>query len=256
MASSQYFKLQASWGMTKHMGGQEATDMLAQACHINDQSHVLDIGCGVGLTACYLPERSGCRLTGVDLSEEMVERSEERAVKKKVDALTSFQTANAEALPFPDGVFDAVICESVVAFSQKKQTVLNEFTRVAKPGGYVGINEVTWLKTPPQSLKDYLGKAMGQVEFLRAEEWQALFEQAGLKNIETRVFKTRAMRQWAGEARQIDSADLAGAWRSFFVQFFHDREVRRWVFSIMFPPLSAFSLFRYFGYGIYVGRKG
>lgn len=63
MPSSQYFNLQASWGMTKHMGGREATDMLVLACHINEHSHVLDIGCGVGLTACYLPERYGCRLT-------------------------------------------------------------------------------------------------------------------------------------------------------------------------------------------------
>jgi arsenite methyltransferase len=241
--------------MTKHMGGREATDMLAQSCQINETSHVLDIGCGVGLTACYLPERYGCRLTGVDLSEQMVERSKERAVKKKVDALTTFQTANAEALPFEDGAFDAVICESVVAFSQKKQTVINEFTRVTKPGGYAGINEVTWVKTPPQSLKDYLAKAMGQVEFLTEEGWTTLFEQAGLENIDARVFKTRALRQWSGEARQIDAADLAGAWRSFFVQFARDPEVRRWVFSIMFPPLSAFNLFRYFGYGIYLGKK-
>ena len=53
--------MQASWGLTKHMGGLEATRKLIEACHIDKDSYVLEVGCGVGITACYL----AAGLTGV-----------------------------------------------------------------------------------------------------------------------------------------------------------------------------------------------
>lgn len=52
--SSLYFELQASWGLTKHMGGYNGTRELAEACQIGRGSYVLDVGCGVGITACFL----------------------------------------------------------------------------------------------------------------------------------------------------------------------------------------------------------
>ena len=140
---SYYFDLQASWGLTKHMGGLEATRTLLEACHIDTASYVLDVGCGVGITACYLATDYGCNVVGVDLSELMVERSKERATRKNVEDRVEFEIGDAHDLPFKAGVFDAVICESVVAFSKDKQKVIREYARVAKSGGCVGINEVT-----------------------------------------------------------------------------------------------------------------
>ena len=252
---SYYFTLQASWGLTKHMGGLEATRSLAQACHIGPDSHVLDVGCGVGITACFLPKEYGCRLLGIDLSEKMIERSKERAVKKGVADQTEFQTANAADLPFDDGLFDAVICESVIAFAPDKQQVLDEFARVLKPGGYVGINEVTWLEPPPENLQSYIYQALGGAEFLSEKGWRSLLEKAGLKDISAEAFRTNAWRQWLSEARQMDPGDWLGAWTTFFSMFMKDPAVRRWVWEVMFPPLNILNLFRYFGYGLYVGRK-
>jgi len=67
-----YFELQAYWGMTKHMGGLKATRQLVELCHISEDKYVLVVGCGVGVTPCYLVKRYGCRVVGVDLSDKMI----------------------------------------------------------------------------------------------------------------------------------------------------------------------------------------
>lgn len=59
-----------------------------------------------------------------------------------------FRVADAQKLPFEDAHFDAVITESVLSFVPEKPLALREFMRVTKPGGYIGLNESCWVKTP------------------------------------------------------------------------------------------------------------
>jgi ubiquinone/menaquinone biosynthesis C-methylase UbiE len=252
---SYYFDLQASWGLTKHMGGLEATRKLIDACHIDTDSYVVDVGCGVGITACYLAKEYGCNVVGVDRSEMMVKRSKERAKRKNVEDKVGCKIGDAQDLPFKDEVFDAVICESVVAFSKNKQKVMSEYARVTKSGGYVGMNEVTWVETPPPELVAYLSRALGQAEFLNPDGWKVLLEKAGLTGVAARVYKTSALRQWASEVRQMDPRDYLGAWSKFSSLCFKSPAVRKWIKEISIPPRSIFRIFKYLGYGLYVGRK-
>lgn len=60
LARLSVFDLQAELGMTKHMGGQQATEELVELCFIDESTSVLDVGCGVGLTARYLAEEICC----------------------------------------------------------------------------------------------------------------------------------------------------------------------------------------------------
>ena len=115
-----YFDLQAEMGITKHIGSFKATKELIELCHINKDKYILDIGCGVGKTACYLAKRHGCEVVGVDISERMIDRAKERAKRKNVENKTAFQIADAQNLPFEDALFDAVISESVTAFPKDK----------------------------------------------------------------------------------------------------------------------------------------
>jgi arsenite methyltransferase len=144
-----FFDFAAEVGLTKHMGGTEATDKLIELCQISKDSYILDVGCGVGATACYVAENVGCRIMGVDILEKMVEKSIERSKRHKLTQWVNFRQADAQALPFEDNLFDAVITESVTAFPEDKQKAVNEYARVTKPGGYIGLNESTWLKIPP-----------------------------------------------------------------------------------------------------------
>ncbi|MFW6140601.1 MAG: class I SAM-dependent methyltransferase [Acidobacteriota bacterium] len=241
--------------MTKHMGGLEATRELIEACGIDEDSTVLDVGSGVGITACILAEEYGCEVIGVDLSEMMVKRAQERAQRKNVEDKVEFKIGDAQNLLFEDDTFDAVMCESVVAFPKDKQKVVQEYARVTKPGGRVGMNEVTWLKTPPPELEEYLSRALGQAKFLDTDGWKHLLKKAGLKDIKAKTYKTNALHQWASEVRLMNPRDYLGAWGQLFSLFFKSADVRKWIKEIAVPPKSAFHLFRYFGYGLYTGKK-
>ena len=143
-----FFDFAAEVGLTKHVGGVEATDALVELCHVGEDAYVLDVGCGAGVTPCYIAKKYGCRVVGVDISERMVERSRERANREKVADRVEFRVADAQDLPFEDALFDAVFTESVTSFPEDKQKAVNEYVRVTKPGGYIGLNESTWLKAP------------------------------------------------------------------------------------------------------------
>lgn len=76
------FDFQAEVGLTKQIGGLQATEELIELCHIDQGKYVLDVGCGVGVTPRYLAKRHGCRVVGVDISKRMIKRSKERAKRE------------------------------------------------------------------------------------------------------------------------------------------------------------------------------
>jgi len=253
-----YFEIQAFWGVTKHMGGLEATDELAALCHVDQDKYVLEVGCGVGLTACHLVKRYGCRVIGVDLSDRMVEWSRKRAKRRSIEHKCEFRTADAQNLPFEADLFDAVISESVTAFPQDPQRAVSEYVRVTKPGGYVGLNEGTWLKTPPPDLVQYVGRVMAQARFLTPNGWQALLESAGLADVVVSTHRLNALSQRLNEIKGLDFQDLLDrlrAWKSFVSLYASNAGFRKYAKEIT-PSLGVIkSLFTHLGYGIYVGRK-
>lgn len=249
-----YFGVQAYWGITKHMGGLRATRELAELCHISEDKYVLDVGCGIGGTPCYVAKRYGCRVVGADISEEMVDRSRERAKREGVEDMVKFRAADAQDLPFEDALFDAVIGESVTTFVKDKQRATSEYVRVTKPGGYVGLNECIWIGMPPPELVEYMSRTMGG-EFLTSDDWKKLLEGSGLRDIVVRTYKVRAMHQFAEEIRQIYFRDFMGAWSRFFSLSVRSPAFRKYVRELV-PPLTVIKdVFKYLGYGIYVGRK-
>ncbi len=95
---------------------------------------VLDVGCGGGLTLLALAE-AGWSPAGVDLSEEQLRLARERGCE--------VQPADAAALPFADGAFDAVVSEFTHTDVDDCGTLLHEAARVLRRGGqlvYVGVH--------------------------------------------------------------------------------------------------------------------
>jgi len=100
-----FFDFAAEVGLTKHLGGLGATEELIELCHIGEGKYVLDVGCGAGVTPCFIARRYGCRVVGVDISKGMVERYEERAKREGVADRVEFRVADAQDLPFDDDLF-------------------------------------------------------------------------------------------------------------------------------------------------------
>ena len=251
-----YFGLQAAWGATKHFGGLGATKELIELCYINKGKRVLDVGCGVGITPCYLAKRHGSRVVGVDISDRMTDWSNERAKREGVKDKVEFRVADVQDLPFEDAFFDTVIGESITAFLEDKQRALSEYVRVTKPGGYVGLNECTWIKAPPPpELVEYLSRVTGVKEILAPSGWRELLESSGLGEIELRVYQTNALRQFIDEIWWLGFRDYLRGWYKFLFLIAGSAAFRRYVKEAR-PSKNVFkNYFQYLGYGIYVGRK-
>lgn len=252
-----YFELQATWGLTKHFGGSQSTDELAALCHIGSGAHVLDVGCGTGMTPCHLAAAIGCRVVGVDISERMIAWSRRRAQRARPDDRVAFSVADAQHLPFADATFDAVICESVTAFVADKPRAVREYARVIRPGGYVGLAEGVWLRPPPADLAAYLARVMAGAEFLAPDGWSALLAGAGLTDLVVRRSTISARSQWKSELRRMDRDDLREylrAWTTVGSLLVTSAPFRRYLREL-WPPRSIFRMFDDLGYGVFVGRK-
>ena len=129
-----YLDFQAQVGITKHIGGPEATAALLSRCHIENGQEVLYVGSGIGVGPALIARRYGARVVGVDISPKMIEWSWKRAREEHVTSKVVFQVADILDLPLETDRFDAVVCESVVAFVEDKQRAILECIRVAKPG--------------------------------------------------------------------------------------------------------------------------
>jgi arsenite methyltransferase len=252
-----FFDFAAQVGLTKHIGGLAATDTLVQLCHIGRGSYVLDIGCGVGVTPCYLVKKYGCRVVGVDILEKMVERSRERAIRENVAELVEFRMADAQDLPFEDSLFDAVITESVTAFPQDKQRAVNEYARVTKPGGYVGLNESVWLKvSPPPEVVAWAAQDIGAtVQPLTSAEWTGLLESAGLNEIIEKTYAINTKDETKGILGRYGWGGMLRVMGRTLMLYAKSPAYRRFVKEVRQGGIIPDHLEEYFGYGLFVGRK-
>lgn len=251
------FDFQAETGLTKHQGGVGATEELSELCHIGEGKYVLDVGCGVGVTPCFIAKKYGCRVVGVDISERMIERSNERARREGVEDSVEFRVADAQDLPFEDDLFDAVVGESVTAFPEDKQKAVNEYVRVTKPGGYVGLNESTWMKTPvPAELIEWVSQDLSaNAEVLTSDGWAGLLEGAGLTEIVVRTYEINTRNEAREILRRYGCRGMLGVLSRILSLYARSPAYRRFVKEVRESGIPPENLDEYFGYGIYAGRK-
>ena len=252
-----FFDFAAEVGLTKHFGGLDGTQKLVELCHIRDGSAVLDVGCGVGVTACFLAKNYNCRVVGVDIRAKMVERSEDRARREKVDDWVEFKVADAQDLPFADGQFDIVITESVTCFPEDKQQTVCEYARVTCAGGYVGLAESTWLKVPPPpELITWVSQDVGAcVQPLTAGEWMDLLKNAGLRDIAKQIYPVNAKQEAKLLLRRYSLAGMITIILRTMRLYFRNPAYRDFVKSVNQGGIVPDNITEYFGYGMYVGRK-
>lgn len=252
-----FFDFAAEVGLTKHIGGVEATEALVELCHIGEGKYVLDVGCGAGVTPCFIARRCKCRVVGVDILDEMVKISKSRAKREGIMDKVEFRVADAQNLPFQDNLFDAVITESVTAFPEDKQKAVNEYVRVTKPGGYIGLNESTWLKfPPPPEMLAWASQDLGaNVKPLTSIEWVKLLETAGLRETVVKTYEINLQDESKGILRRYGCGGLLGVlWRMLSL-YFRNAAYRKFVKEIQKDGITPKNIDEYFGYGLYVGLK-
>jgi ubiquinone/menaquinone biosynthesis C-methylase UbiE len=97
---------------------------------------VLDAACGTGNLA-VLAARRGCVTSGLDIASNLIAQARERAQKELL--AIEFTEGDAEAMPYPDASFDAVVSMYGVMFAPRPERVVSELRRVVKPGGLIAL---------------------------------------------------------------------------------------------------------------------
>jgi arsenite methyltransferase len=117
---------------------------------------VLDVAAGKGTSAIYLAQTFGVAVVGVDYGGTAVEAANAAANTAGCGELVHFQQGDAEHLPFEAEAFDALICECAFCTFPDKSAAAREFARVLKPGGELGMTDVTRRGELPEELRGLL----------------------------------------------------------------------------------------------------
>lgn len=143
-------------GDSFHPGGLDLTEYLGTLLNLRPGRSVLDVASGQGASAIRLAQRFGCTVLGVEYGSQAIQQATERATAEGVAHLVSFLQGDAEHLPVPGGTFDAVICECAFCTFPNKACAASGFWRVLKPGGQVGLSDVTRIGEVPADLRGLL----------------------------------------------------------------------------------------------------
>ncbi|HKQ61343.1 MAG TPA: methyltransferase domain-containing protein [Candidatus Polarisedimenticolaceae bacterium] len=101
---------------------------------IRPGDRILEVGVGTGLSLPHYPR--GCQVTGIDVSEPMLEQARDRA--EAIQGVTiDLRLMDARDLTFPDAAFDHALAPYVISVVPEPERVMAEIARVVRPGGTV-----------------------------------------------------------------------------------------------------------------------
>lgn len=178
-----------------HIRGRAATLELARAAGLDATKRVLDVGSGIGGTSRCLAKEFGCRVTGIDLTDEFCRAAAMLTARIGLAHLVDFRQGDATALPFDDQTFDVVWTEHAAMNIPDKTRLYREMHRVLKPGGTLAIYDVLagpsgpvlfpvpWARTPDTSF------------LVQPAELRRLIEEAGF-TVTDWSDTTEAARAW------------------------------------------------------------
>ncbi len=125
-----------------HVGGVEATEKLAQLLCPSRGSYVLDVGSGLGGPSRYLAAKYGCRVVGIDITEEYCGIASKLAERMGLQDLVEYRVGDARDLPFSDESFDVVWTQHVSMNIAEKPNLYAGIFRVLKVGGRFAAHDV------------------------------------------------------------------------------------------------------------------
>jgi ubiquinone/menaquinone biosynthesis C-methylase UbiE len=188
-----------------HVGGREAIRALAAFMGLRAGMHLLDVGCGIGGPARYFAER-GCKVTGIDLTEEFVRVAESLTRMVKLDQNVKFRQASALELPFDSGTFDGAYEIHAGMNIADKAGVFREVARVLKSGARFAIFDI--MRSGEGALEFPVPWAVSpETSFIAStEDYRQALQTAGF-----RIDHQRERRQFAIEFMQRMMVQAASA---------------------------------------------
>ncbi|MEV0943291.1 methyltransferase domain-containing protein [Micromonospora wenchangensis] len=164
------------------------TDVVAENLRFAPGASLVDVGCGLGTPAVRIARQADVSIVGITVSAEQVRKAGERAAGAGVADRVSFQLADAMAMPFADGSFDAAYAlESIIHMDRR--AALREIARVIRPGGHVVLTDLydrTGGTAGERSLIHFLAQAWLMSPLIGRDDYPGLAADAGLEVVEVR----------------------------------------------------------------------
>ena len=157
-----------------HPGREAAIQLL----DVQGGDHILEVGIGTGLNLPLYPTH--CRITGIDLSEEMLEKAHEKVVELELSNVT-LKAMDATVMDFGDDEFDRAVATYTISAVPDPVGVLGEMRRVVKPGGnLVLLNHFRSQKPVIGRLEDLVAPVCTRLGWKSNLPLEPLLEQIGL----------------------------------------------------------------------------
>jgi phosphatidylethanolamine/phosphatidyl-N-methylethanolamine N-methyltransferase len=209
------------FGPIMHPGRQRIVSALG--CRPGDA--VLEVGVGTGLSLPLYP--SHVRVTGIDVSREMLARARRRVAREELSHVEAIQEMDAQDMSFSDARFDKVVAMYVVSVVPDPARLLAEMRRVCKPAGDIYIvnhfrsrnsalaSFETWLAPISKlagfrtnlGLEDVLAQSALQVETIRDTNLFGYWKILHLRNLAAPISATACVLD-AGSCNGQDDADV------------------------------------------------
>jgi len=154
--------------------GIEATRELARTVKLGPETHVLDVGCGIGGPARTLANEFGCCVTGIDLTKEFCQVAQMFNERVGIDGEITIHQGNALQLQFDEASFDVIWTQHAQMNIRDKTRMYQEMLRVLKPAGKLTFHDI--LAGPEQPLHF-------PVPWAREESFSFLISQSKLREL-------------------------------------------------------------------------
>jgi phosphatidylethanolamine/phosphatidyl-N-methylethanolamine N-methyltransferase len=165
-----------------HPGREQAMRLL----DIKRNDHVLEVGIGTGLNLPLYPTH--CHITGIDLSEEMLEKAQDKIIELGLISVT-LKVMDATVMDFGDSEFDSAVATYTISAVPDPVGVLREMRRVVKPGGsIVLLNHFRSERRVVGRLEDLVSPVCTRLGWKSNLPFEPLLKQVGLiPDISTKV---------------------------------------------------------------------
>jgi cyclopropane fatty-acyl-phospholipid synthase-like methyltransferase len=144
--------------------------------------HALDVACGAGGPTLFLARTVGCRVTGIDISENGIATATQMAVDAGLHSRVHFQVADVqEPLPFSPGTFHAIVCIDAIHHFSDRLQVLKDWFRVLQPGARLLYTDGAVVTGPISSEEIAMKSVLGLTVFVPPGANETLLEHAGFR---------------------------------------------------------------------------
>ncbi len=187
-------------GESFHPGGAALTLSLAKRLGLERGARLVDVACGQGASLRAVLGAFSISAVGLDSG----------AVAAQGDRLTTVR-ADAHAIPFDDGSFDAALCECALSTFRDPARALSEMRRVLRPGARMAVSDMIVEGPIPESLRPYAhtGACLAGARTFRG--WNALFEEGGFQIVEALDESSALRTMLGGIKRKLLGVALAKA---------------------------------------------